>query len=57
MNRLYRVGEREEPCSTPACMLLDLDISLSTENLNFHCKRNELISFINFVENCNLDNL
>jgi hypothetical protein len=51
------VGGRTEPCDTPACMYLDMEISSSTEILNFHCERNELISLINLVKNCNFDNL
>jgi hypothetical protein len=35
-----------EPYGTPACIHLGVDISPSTETLNFHCKRNELMSLI-----------
>jgi hypothetical protein len=45
-----------EPCGTPTCMYLGVDISPSTETLNFHSVRNELISLITLVENFNLDN-
>jgi hypothetical protein len=46
MYKLYRVGERTEPCGTPACMYLGVDISPSTETLNFRSERKELISFV-----------
>jgi hypothetical protein len=48
------VGDRTEPCGTPACMYLGVDISPSTETLNFRSERKELISF---VEKFNFDNL
>jgi hypothetical protein len=32
---LYNVGDRTEPCGIPACMSLSVDISPSTETLNF----------------------
>jgi hypothetical protein len=54
---LYRVGDRKEPCGTLACISLGVDISPSTETLNFCCERNDLIILIKLVENCNLDNL
>jgi hypothetical protein len=57
MYKLYDVGDRMEHCGTPACLCLVEDISLSTETLNFHTVRNELISLIALVENSNLDNL
>jgi hypothetical protein len=57
MYKLYRVGDRTEPCCTPACMYLGVEFSPSTETLNFRCERKELISLIEVVENCNLDNL
>jgi hypothetical protein len=57
MYKLYRVRERMEPCGTPACMYLGVDISPSIETLNFQCERNEPISVIKLVENYNLDNL
>jgi hypothetical protein len=40
---LYNVGDRTEPCGTPACISLGVDISPSTETLNFLCERNELM--------------
>jgi hypothetical protein len=46
MYKLYSVGDRTEPCGTPACMYLGVDISPSTETLNFLCERNTLISLI-----------
>jgi hypothetical protein len=57
MYKLYRVGDRTEPCGTPACMYLGVDISPSIETLNFHCERKELIRLIKLVEKFNLDNL
>lgn len=47
---LFKVGDRMEPSGTPACMSLGVDISLSTETLNFLFVRNELISLIIPVE-------
>jgi hypothetical protein len=40
MYKLYSVGDRTEPCGTPACIYLGVDISPSTETLNFRCERN-----------------
>jgi hypothetical protein len=57
MYKLYRVEDRMEPCGTPACMYLGVDISPPTETLKFLCERNELISLMKSVESCNLDNL
>jgi hypothetical protein len=57
MYKLYRVGDRTEPCGTPACMYLGVDISPFTETQNFLCERNEPVSLIKLFENCNLDNL
>jgi hypothetical protein len=57
MYKLYRVGDLKEPCDTPACMYLSVDISPNTETLTFHCERNRLISLIKLVENFNLGNL
>jgi hypothetical protein len=57
MYKLYRVGDWTEPCGTPACMDLSVDILPSTETLNFLCERNNPISLIKVVENFNLDNL
>jgi hypothetical protein len=45
-----------EPCGTPACITLGVDISPATETLNFVCERKEPISLIKLVENSNLDN-
>jgi hypothetical protein len=39
-----------EPCGTPACIYLGVDISPSTETLNFRCEGNELISLIKLIE-------
>jgi hypothetical protein len=57
MYKLYRVGDRTEPCGTPACMYLGVDIAPCTKILNFRCERNEPISLIKLIENCNVDNL
>jgi hypothetical protein len=51
------VGDRTEPCGTPAFISLGVDISPSAETQNFRCERNELISLIKLIENSNLDNL
>jgi hypothetical protein len=37
---LYYVGERTEPCGTPACISLGTDISPSTETFNFLWEKN-----------------
>jgi hypothetical protein len=47
MKILYNVEDRTEPCGTPACISLSVDISPSTE----------LMSFTKLIENFNLDNL
>jgi hypothetical protein len=49
MYKLYSVGDRTEPCGTPAFKSLGIDILPSTETLNFLCERNEL-SLIRLVE-------
>jgi hypothetical protein len=54
-NILKRVGDRNEPCGTSACITLGVDISPSTETLNFLRQRKEPISLIKLVENSNLD--
>jgi hypothetical protein len=54
---LKRVGGKTEPCGTPTCITLGVDISPSTETLNFLCERKEPMSLIKLVENSNLDNL
>jgi hypothetical protein len=54
--RLYNVGDRTEPCGTPACISLGADSSPSTESLNFLWERKELISLIKLDENFNSDN-
>jgi hypothetical protein len=43
MYKLYSVGDRTEPCGTRAFISLGVDISPSTETLNFLCERNELV--------------
>jgi hypothetical protein len=57
LSMLYKVGDRTEPWGTPARISLGVDISSSTETMNLHCERKELMSFIKLVENSNLDNL
>jgi hypothetical protein len=57
MYRLYRVGERMEPCGTPACIFRGVDSSPSTITLNFQWERNELISLIKLGEKCNSESL
>jgi adenine-specific DNA methylase len=54
---LYRVGDRTEPCGTPAYISLGVDISPSTETLNFLFERKELLSLIIPAENSNFDHL
>jgi hypothetical protein len=51
------MGDRTETCGNPAFISLGVDISPSTENLNFRCERNDLISLVKLVENSNVDNL
>jgi hypothetical protein len=46
MYKLYRVRDRTEPCGTLAFIYLGVDISPSTETLNFRCERKEIISLI-----------
>jgi hypothetical protein len=57
MYRLNRVGDKTEPCGTPACISLGVDISPSTKTLNLRCERKESISLIKLFEKSNLDNL
>jgi hypothetical protein len=45
--------DRTEPCGTPACISLGVDISPYTETMNSRCERKELMSLINLVENSN----
>jgi hypothetical protein len=46
-----------ESCGTLACISLGVDISPSTETLNFLCERKELISFTRLIGNFGLGNL
>jgi hypothetical protein len=55
--KLYSVGDRTETCGTPTFIYLGVDISPSTETLNFLYERNELMSSIRLVENSIVDNL
>jgi hypothetical protein len=57
INRLYRVGDRTEPCGTPTFIHLGVDILPSTETPNFRCNRNELMCLVILVMKFNLDNL
>jgi hypothetical protein len=57
MYKLDNVAARTEPCSTPAFISLGVDISPSTQTLNFLFERNELISFIILAEKFKFDNL
>jgi hypothetical protein len=57
MYKLYSLRDRMEPRGTPAFISLGVDVSPSTETLNFLCVRNELISFIRLVENSIFDDL
>jgi hypothetical protein len=54
---LYRVGHRTEPCVHPCLFSLGVDISPSTETLNFLRERKELMILIIRAENSNFDNL
>jgi hypothetical protein len=59
MYKLCSVGDRTESCDTSDCILvyLRVDISPSTDNLNFRFLRNELINLITLIGNFNVDNL
>jgi len=57
MYKFHRVGDRTEPCESPACIFRGADISPSTGNLKFLAERDELIKLILLAENCNWDNL
>jgi hypothetical protein len=57
MYKLYSVGDRTESCGTPTCIYLRVDISPSTDSLNFRSLRNELINLITLIGKFNLDNL
>jgi hypothetical protein len=57
MYKLFNVGARTEPCGTPAFISLDVDISPSTQTLNFLFERNELISFIILADKFKFGNL
>jgi hypothetical protein len=49
------VRDRTEPCGTLACISLCIDISPSTETLNFLIERKELISLVRLIENFDVD--
>jgi hypothetical protein len=38
MYKLYRVGDRTEPCGTPVCMYLGVDTSPSTKEFYPKCQ-------------------
>jgi len=57
MYKLFSVGARTEPYSTPACIPLGVDNSPSAETQKFLFVNNELIGFIKFAEKCNINNL
>jgi hypothetical protein len=57
MYTLYNVGDRTEPCDTPAYISLAVDGSSLTETLNFLRERKELIRLIKLTENINSDKL
>jgi hypothetical protein len=54
---LYRLGDRTETCGSRACISLGVDISPSTETLNFLFERKELMSLIFSAENFNVNNV
>jgi hypothetical protein len=54
---LYNVGDRTEPCGTPDCIFLGVNMSPPIEALNFLSERKELMSLIRLSENFNFDNL
>ena len=57
MYKLYNIGDRTEPWGTPAFISLGVDVSPSTETLNFLLERNDLISLTVLTEKFNLSNL
>jgi hypothetical protein len=57
VHKLNRVEDKTEPCGTPACISLGVDISPSTETLNLRCERNDPISLVKLFENSNFDSL
>jgi hypothetical protein len=46
MYNLWSVGEKAKTCDNPACINLGIDISFSTQALNFRCKTIELMNLI-----------
>jgi hypothetical protein len=54
MYRLYRVGDRTEPCCTPACISRGVGSSPSTIT-EFSVGKGELISLTKLDEKCNSD--
>jgi hypothetical protein len=53
-HRLYNVGGRMNPCSAPACIFFDLDISPFGRKSQFSVKGKDL-SIIRLIENFNSD--
>jgi hypothetical protein len=53
---LNSVGDRTEPCGTSAFIILDVDISPSTETENVLSERKELMSMIKPAEKLILNN-
>jgi hypothetical protein len=54
---LNSVGDRTEPCGTPALIILGVDISPSTKTENFLLERKEIMSLIKLDEKSIFDNL
>jgi hypothetical protein len=46
---IEKIRDRTKLCGTPACIFLCVDISHSTEKLNFRCEREEPISSMNWT--------
>ena len=56
MYELHDVMDRTEPCHTPACISLDVDISPSTITLNYLFEKKGLMNLIIVIKNFNFDN-
>lgn len=57
IQRLYRVGDKEEPWGITACIYIGVDIRLSMEALNFLWEGKCLMCLTVLMENCNLNDL
>jgi hypothetical protein len=55
--KLYRLGARMEPCSTPDFISRGVGISPSIETLRILCERNELVSLMMLAERHNSESL